>query len=152
MLPSDSWQSPQPPPAYGAPLAPSDPGHAQASYYHQPLVPDAQLLSHGASSPWGPQAPWETDAYDFLAEVCAMGTGCGSDAGVGSGSGHGSAPPGEPFIDLCSSSDESVSCIDLCDLSSLESDSDEPDINLNSSLMVMMRHHTALLHINLSRL
>ena len=80
VLPLDSWS---PPPVYGAPLPPSGARHAQASYYHQLPVPDAQLLGHCASSPWGPQVPWEADAYGFLAEVCGMGTGCGSDAGVG---------------------------------------------------------------------
>ena len=118
---AESWQHPPPPPAYGAPLPPFGIGHAQASYYHQQLVPDVQLLGQHASSPWGLQAPWETEAYGFLSEVCGMEAGCGSGSGFGSGSGHGSAPSGVSCIDLCSSLDESV--VDL--VSSLGTSSED---------------------------
>ena len=71
-------------------------------------MPDAQPLGHH-SSPWGPQTPWDSDAYNFLAEVCGIDGVCGSASGFGCGSGCDSFD--EPF-DLCSSSDEAVAAPD----------------------------------------
>ena len=91
-LPPESWAvPPPPPPVYGAP--PSGAGQAQASYYvYQPQqqpVPDSQLLG-AQSSPWGPQTPWEADAWGFMAEVYGVDEAFASVSGFGCGSGSGS--------------------------------------------------------------
>ena len=77
---------PPPPPVYGAP--PSGAGQAQASYYQpqQWPVPDLQPLGD-QSSPWGPQVPWEADAWGFVAVECGVDDACSSVSGFGCGSG-----------------------------------------------------------------
>ena len=85
-LPPESWAAPPPPPAYGAP--PPGAGQAQASYYQpqQWPVPDSQPLGD-QSSPWGPQVPWEADAWGFLAFECGVDESCSSVSGFGRGTG-----------------------------------------------------------------
>ena len=88
----------------------------------------------GKSSPWGPQTPWEADAWGFLAEVCDVDEAFASASGFGSGSGSGSPinlwPESDSSAELeghavpLGTSDQPGSKdqpIDLCSTSSAES-------------------------------
>ena len=136
--PAESWAVPPPPPAYGAP--PSGADQAQASYYQpqQWPVPDSQPLGD-QSSPWGPQTPWEADAWGFVAEVCGVDEACSSVSGFGCGSGSWGTT--DHPIEVDSSSDEDEGALphwnDLLYDGCVEAPVDKPSFQLCCLLLTL---------------